>query len=83
MLPLTEIMRTVLRAADVEAGEINDVPFGTMSGLEARGLIDRTWRRAGGSRTGRAGRFPHYHGVKLTDAGMRAVTIAKAHPESS
>jgi hypothetical protein len=74
-------MRSVLRAADVEVGEINDVPFGTMSGLEARGFIDRTWRRAGGARTARAGRFPHYHGVKLTEAGMRAAAIAKAPHE--
>jgi hypothetical protein len=83
MRPLTRIMRSVLGAADVEAGEINDVPFGTMSGLEARGFIDRTWRRAGGPRTTRPGRFPHYHGVKLTEAGRRAVATAKARPESS
>jgi hypothetical protein len=76
-------MRNVLRAADVEAGEINDVPFGTMSGLEARGFIDRTWRRAGGVRTTRASRFPHYHGVKLTESGMRAVAIAKAQADST
>jgi hypothetical protein len=81
MHPLTPIMRNILRAVDAERGEVNDVPFGTMSGLECRGFIDRTWRRAGNVRTARAGHFPHYHGVKLTEAGLRAATAAKARPD--
>jgi hypothetical protein len=83
MYLLTPIMRSVLRAADAERGEVNDVPFGTMSGLECRGFIDRSWRRAGNVRTARAGHFPHYHGVKLTEAGLRAAAAAKAIPDSS
>ena len=83
MHPLTPIMRSILRAADAERGEVNDVPFGTMSGLESRGFIDRTWRRAGNVRTARAGHFPHYHGVKLTEAGRQAAAAAKTRAESS
>jgi hypothetical protein len=67
-------MREVLNKADLERGEINDVPMGTMYGLERRELITSEWRM-GRSRprevTG-GGDFPRFFEVKLTASGLRA-----------
>ncbi len=67
-------MRDVLKQADLTRGEINDVPMGTMYGLERRELITSEWRKArtkvrcitGG------GSFPWFSGVPLTVTGLRA-----------
>ena len=72
---LTKRMSDVLKSADLKAGEINEVPMGTMYGLESRGLVSDAWRRAG--QTGAiqvtgGGSFPWYRHVKLTIAGIRA-----------
>jgi hypothetical protein len=76
MPELTKRMQEVLRAADLERGEINDVPLGTMYGLDSRGLIDDVWRR-GGAQSTRSGTFPHYNRVKLTPAGIQVARSAQ------
>lgn len=76
MFDLTKRMQEVLRAADLKRGEINDVPLGTMYGLDSRGLVDEIWRH-GGAQSTRSGRFPHYNRVKLTDAGVIAARLLR------
>ena len=66
---LTKRMVEVLKAADLEAGVVNDVPLATWWGLLDRGLV----RRGNPPRqTTVSGQFPHYGGVPLTQAGIRA-----------
>jgi hypothetical protein len=70
---LTKRMKEVLKGADLESGQINNVPMATMYGLEARGLVADEWRRAGGRTTQTsAGTFPAYSRVSLTAEGFRA-----------
>jgi hypothetical protein len=78
MANLTKKMREVLLTADIERGMISDVPFATVHGLVARGLVDDSqpskWAHGvpkhGGQSSG-AGRFPHYNGLRLTAAGVQ------------
>lgn len=73
MQRLTETMRQLLTNADLESGELNDVPLRTAYAMEDRKLISPAWRKAGhtkGELTA-SGRFPHYFGVKLTTEGLR------------
>jgi hypothetical protein len=74
-MKLTKRMRDVLKHADVQTGEINNVSMAIMYGLESRELVPSDWRKAaeGGAiqRTGGWG-FPTYRQVKLTAAGIRA-----------
>jgi len=76
MSKLTKRMHEILEKADLEHSVINDVPMGTMYGLEARGLITSRWRTVGGPNPpiqcsgGRS--FPWFDRVKLTAAGIRA-----------
>lgn len=72
---LTKRICDVLKAADLEAGEINDVPMGTMYALESRELIPSEWRMAVSRviQTSGGGSFPTYRRVRLTAAGIRAV----------
>ena len=74
MVKLTKRMHEVLKNADLERGEINDVPMNTMYGLEARQLVSSNWRKAGNHarQTTTGGAFPKHSQVKLTAAGLRA-----------
>ena len=74
MIKLTKKMLEVLKNADLDRGEINDVPMSTMYGLEARQLVSSNWRKAGSHsrRTTAGGTFPKHSRVKLTAAGLRA-----------
>jgi len=68
-------MYEVLKVADLEAGQINDVPMSTMYGLEARGLVSSEWRVGGGRaavQVTTGGSFPIYRRVKLATPGIRA-----------
>ena len=47
MTRLTKIMQERLETADLETGEILDVPMGTAYGLENRRLVTSDWRRCG------------------------------------
>lgn len=67
---LSKRMRDVLKAADLDRGEINDVPIATMYGLENRGLITSDWSRI--QQITYSGSFPIYHHVRLTATGYRA-----------
>jgi len=79
MKKLTKNMQKVLKSADLERGEINDVPLRTTYGLLERRLIRKKGR--GGwyerSRTTMSGRFPHSHGIQLTEAGVRVARSLK------
>jgi hypothetical protein len=74
-MKLTKRMYELLKGANLQAGEINDVPMSSMYGLEARGLVSPEWRVAVSTTaqqiTG-GGSFPWYKQVKLTTAGIRA-----------
>jgi hypothetical protein len=84
MATLTPRMRELVAEADLDRGAINDVPLATMFALARRGLVvDRPgWVKMGNSRgqSTSAGRFPHYRGVKLTEAGIRAARAVKGLP---
>jgi hypothetical protein len=95
MRPLTDKMIELLLQADLASGKLVEVPLGTMYGLEARGLIPRTWRggtpavarprlvRAPGPRSGistSGGRFPHFTGVVLTATGVRLAWLLQGKP---
>jgi hypothetical protein len=71
---LTKRMCEVLCAADLEAGQINDVPMSTMYGFESRGLISSDWRKAAAPlvQTTQGGSFPVFGRVRLTADGIRA-----------
>lgn len=73
MQRLTETMRHLLKNADLEEGELNDVPMSTAYAMEDRKLIAPSWRKAGHTKgqSSESGRFPHYFGVKLTEEGLR------------
>lgn len=71
------MMKNVLRAADLDRGEISDVPLGVMYRLSAFGLIDRTWQQ-GKVRTHGIGRVQRYDRVALTKAGIRQARCLKA-----
>jgi hypothetical protein len=84
MIKLTKKMREVLKKADLENGEINDVAMGTMYGLESRQLVSPQWRRVGSpiTQTTQGDTFPRYSRVKLTAAGLRAArTIQGLQPD--
>ena len=74
MIKLTKKMNEVLKNADLESGEINNVPMSTMYGLEERKLVSSYWRMANSHsrQTTSGGTFPNYSLVKLTAAGLRA-----------
>ena len=74
MQRLTQTMRHLLENADLECGELNDVPLSTAYAMEDRKLIVPTWRKAGHTKgqSSESGRFPHYFGVRLTAEGLRA-----------
>lgn len=72
MIRLTKTMRAVLEKADIERGEISDVPMSTMYGLETRKLISADWRKGKASQTTGGRAFPSFNRVKLTAAGVRA-----------
>jgi hypothetical protein len=64
---LTKRMHEVLKAADIAAGEIHDVPMSTMYGLESREIVSSGWRRGQGTficRTG-GGAFPAFSHVQF------------------
>lgn len=73
MVKLTKKMHEVLRCADLERGEINDVPMSTMYGLEKRQLVSSDWRMAKSHsrKTTSGGTFPTHSQVKLTESGLR------------
>lgn len=73
MVRLTKKMHEVLKCADLERGEINDVPMSTMYGLEKRQLVSSDWRMAKShsQQTTTGGSFPTHSQVKLTDSGLR------------
>lgn len=79
---LTKRMHDVLKAADLEAGEIHSVPMGTMYGLESRGLVTSEWRmaRSHAIQTTCGGTFPRYRLVKLTAAGLTAARNIQGLP---
>ena len=74
MVKLTKKMQEILKKADLVRGEINDVPWITMYGLEDRALVTSVWRTgsiADGIITNtKGGAFPMYSQVKLTAAGI-------------
>lgn len=74
MTTLTKKMHEVLKSADLNIGEINNIPMSTMYGLEERKLVTSDWRRAlsHSIQTTAGGTFPTYSRVKLTAAGLRA-----------
>jgi hypothetical protein len=74
MVKLTKKMHEVLKNADLESGEINNVPMGTMYGLEARQLVSSEWRKVGtrSLQPTQGGTFPTSRQVKLTESGLRA-----------
>lgn len=74
MIKLTKKMHETLKNADLEQGEINDVPMGTMYGLEMRKLVSSDWRKIGCHirQTTTGGSFPKYSQVALTEAGLHA-----------
>lgn len=74
MIKLTKKMYEVLKSADLDIGEINNVPMSTMYGLEERKLVTSDWRRAlsHSTQTTSGGTFPTYSRVKLTTTGLRA-----------
>jgi hypothetical protein len=67
-------MKDLLKAADLNLGQINNVPMSTMHGLESRGLISSEWRMAMSRvvQTTTGGSFPTYRRVPLTADGYRA-----------
>ena len=73
MVKLTKKMCDVLKSADFERGEINNVPMSTMYGLEERQLVTSDWRMAlsHSRQTTTGGSFPKYSQVKLTASGLR------------
>ena len=68
MVKLTKKMYEVLKCADLERGEINDVPMSTMHGLEKRQLVSSDWLKTKGQSKG--GAFPTHSKVKLTEYGL-------------
>ena len=72
MVKLTNKMHEVLKNADLDRGEINDVPMSTMYGLEKLQLVSSDWRKTGGHGRTAGGTFPTHSQVKLTAAGLRA-----------
>ena len=79
---LTKRMREVLAVADLKTFEINEVPMGTMYGLEARGLVPSDWRKGltgGVVQVTAGGSFPWFRKVKLTEAGMRAARTIQGY----
>jgi hypothetical protein len=76
MVKLTKKMQEILKKADLVRGEINDIPWITMYGLEDRELVTSVWRTgsiaAGIITTTQGGAFPMFSRVKLTDAGLNA-----------
>lgn len=74
MIKLTKKMHEVLKNADLDIREINNVPMSTMYGLEGRKLVTSDWRRAMSHsiQTTCGGTFPTYSHVKLTIGGLRA-----------
>lgn len=74
MIKLTKKMNEVLKNANLESGEINNVPMSTMYGLEQRKLVSSDWRKANSHsrQTTSGGTFPIFSFVKLTAAGLRA-----------
>jgi hypothetical protein len=77
-LRLTKLMSEVLKAADLQLGEINNVPMRTMDGLQSRALVTGAYRRTSTS----GGRFPRYGHVKLTPAGIRAARTIQGYKMS-
>ena len=76
-------MRELFGQADLERGELNNVPLSTMYGLVNRGFISDNWRKVKGIREilSQSGHFPHFSGVKLTEAGVRAARALKQSPK--
>lgn len=80
MIKLTPKMREVLEKADLDKGEINNVPLATMYGLQKRELIlpgQANWGSNMSQQTSCGGSFPWYGKVRLTTAGLRAVRTAQ------
>ena len=73
-MKLTKKMHEVLMTADLEQGEVSNVPMSTMYGFESRKLVPDEWRKAMSKAncTTAGGRFPQFNRVKLTTAGIHA-----------
>jgi len=78
---LTDRMCEILRNADLNKATITNVPLGTMYGLDARGLIPRTWRQGHGNV--RVSNFPSFDNVELTAAGIRVAWMLKGKPDTT
>ena len=80
---LTKRMHEVLKAADIAAGEIHDVPMSTMYGLESREIVPSDWRRGRGGVSTGGGTFPAFRRVKLTAVSLRAARNIQGLPTVS